>query len=142
MRKPITRINEFDRVIQTKVAASFLIEELERANRIYGTSFTSPHEGYAVMLEELEELFEEIRQKRPNKERLREEAIQLGAMALKFIMSIDHWGKVEKQSIEASCRKCRQCEFASLTADKLAELGSDPCDFCNDNLCNWKEREL
>ena len=76
----------------------------------------------AVMLEELDELFEEIRQKYPDKERLREEAIQVGAMAMKFIMSIDHWGKVEKQSIEASCRKCRQCAFASLTADKLAEL--------------------
>ena len=128
--------------MQELKVAELLIKELNRANCMYGTSFSSAHEGYAVILEELDELFEEIRQKRPVKERLREEAIQLGAMALKFIMSIDHWGKVEKQSIEASCRKCRQCEFASLTADKLAELGSDPCDFCNDNLCNWKEREL
>ena len=134
------RIEELDQVIQAKVAAALIIKELNRANCMYGTSFSSAHEGYAVILEELDELFEEIRQKRPVKERLREEAIQLGAMALKFIMSIDHWGKVEKQSIEASCRKCRQCAFASLTADKLAELRHDPCDSCDDDLCNWKER--
>ncbi|MDR3539585.1 MAG: hypothetical protein P4L69_01245 [Desulfosporosinus sp.] len=140
MRKPITLVNELDRAIQTKVTATLLIEELKRANKIYGTSFVSPHEGYAVMLEELDELFEEIRKKRPDKERLREEAIQVGAMVMKFIMSIDHWAKGEKQSIEASCGKCRQCEFASLTADKLAELISDPCGSCDDDLCNWKER--
>jgi len=141
MRKPITRIDELNRVLQTKVTVALLIRELERAYRIYGTSFASSHEGYAVMLKELDELYEEIRQKRPNKERLREEAIQVGAMAIKFIMSIDHWTKRKKRSdIEASCRKCRQCEFASLTADKLAELKSDPCDSCDDDLCNWKER--
>ncbi|SPF55703.1 conserved hypothetical protein [Candidatus Desulfosporosinus infrequens] len=131
------RIEGLDRVQQTKVTADLLIKELNRANRMYGTSFASPHEGYAVMLEELDELFEEIRQKRLDKKRLREEAIQVGAMAMKFIMSIDHWAKVGKKSIEASCRKCRQCEFASITAEKLAELKSDPCDSCDDDLCNW-----
>ncbi|MDR3586289.1 MAG: hypothetical protein P4L59_13365 [Desulfosporosinus sp.] len=79
--------------MQELKVAELLIKELRRANRIYGTSFASSHEGYAVMLEELDELFEEIRQKHPDKERLREEAIQVGAMAMKFIMSIDHWAK-------------------------------------------------
>ncbi len=75
---------------ETTVAAA-LIEELNRANLIYGTSFASPHEGYAVMLEEMDELFDEIRKKRPNKDKLREEAIQIGAMAIKFITSLKDW---------------------------------------------------
>ena len=112
--------------------AELLIEELKRANRMYGTSFASPHEGYAVILEELDELFEEIRQKRPDKERLREEAIQIGAMAIKFIMSIEDWGKVKKRShIEASCRKCR---YNVMTSVELVELGRDPCETCNSDL--------
>ena len=129
--------------MQELKVAELLIKELKQANRMYGTSFTSPHEGYAVILEELDELFEEIRQKSPDKERLREEAIQVGAMAMKFIMSIEDWGKVVKRlHIEASCSKCRQCVFASITSDKLAELRSDPCYSCDDDLCNWKERGL
>ena len=63
-----------------------ILEELERANRIY-EPFNSPHEGYAILLEEMDELFEEIKKKQPDKTRMREEAIQVGAMAIKFILS-------------------------------------------------------
>ena len=34
-------------------------EELERANKKF-KMFSSPHEGYAVLLEELEEVYEEV----------------------------------------------------------------------------------
>lgn len=118
---------------ETKIA-ELLIEELKRANRMYGTSFASPHEGYAVMLEELDELFDEIRQKRPKKERLREETIQIGAVAIKFIMSLENWFRVEKRS-EANCRVCR---YNVMTPVELKEHGSDPCETCNCDLCNWQ----
>lgn len=53
--------------------------------------FASAHEGYAVILEEVDELWDEIRNnKKPGaSERMRKEAIQIGAMALKFIMQLD-----------------------------------------------------
>ena len=63
-----------------------ILEELERANGMY-KPFSSPHEGYAVLLEEMDELWDEIKKKQPDKTRMLEEAIQIGAMAIKFIKS-------------------------------------------------------
>lgn len=118
------------------IATAAMIRELEQANRRYGITFASPHEGYAVILEELDELFEEIRRKRPDKERLREEAIRIGAMAIKFIVSLENWIGVEKRSlVEAYCRKCR---FHVMRSDELEELGNDPCETCNSDLRNWQ----
>ena len=45
--------------------------------------FNSEHEGYAVILEELDELWEAIKENE-HPTRLREEAIQVAAMALEF----------------------------------------------------------
>jgi len=49
-------------------------------------SFNSCHEGYAIIKEELDELWEEIKKKRElrNKDNLKKEAIQVAAMALRF----------------------------------------------------------
>lgn len=46
--------------------------------------FASYHEGYAVLKEEVDELWDEIKGIQ-NKDRLREEATQIGAMAIRFI---------------------------------------------------------
>ncbi|AFM40311.1 hypothetical protein Desaci_1285 [Desulfosporosinus acidiphilus SJ4] len=124
------------RIRSNNVRAAFIFEELERANQIYGTSFHSPHEGYAVMLEEMDELFEEIKKKNPDKDKLMEEAVQIGAMAIKFIQSLEHWPWLDLK-MSAHELKCLQCRYAVLTADKLAELESDPCLSCN-KLCQWK----
>ena len=106
--------------MQKTIIASFLVEELERANNIHGTSLNSPHEGYAVILEELDELFEEIRKKQPNKSRMWEEAIQIGAMAIKFVMSMDKW----PDTTQSSQAKCRQCVFNVMTKnDQRAMCG-------------------
>ena len=53
--------------------------------------FASPHEGYAVLLEEVDELWDEIKNnKKPGaQERMRKEATQVGAMALRFLMLLD-----------------------------------------------------
>ena len=53
--------------------------------------FTSPHEGYAVLLEEVDELWDEIKNnKKPGaQERMRKEATQVAAMAMKFLMMLD-----------------------------------------------------
>ena len=51
--------------------------------------FHNAHEGYAVLLEEVDELWENVKlnQKNPNRNILmREEAIQIAAMAIRFII--------------------------------------------------------
>jgi len=51
--------------------------------------FHSGHEGYAVIYEEMDELWEEVK-KYPNYDNvaLRKEAIQVGAMVLRFIIDL------------------------------------------------------
>lgn len=61
--------------------------ELDRARRKFAP-FHSAHEGYAVILEELDELWEEIRRKVPSRELMRKEAVQVAAMALRFIEDV------------------------------------------------------
>lgn len=65
-------------------------EEAVRADEIF-PSFNSPHEGLAVIWEEFEELKAEVfkKQSESNYEAMRKEAIQLGAMALRFIYDMD-----------------------------------------------------
>ena len=51
-------------------------------------SFNNPHEGYAVLLEEVEELWENVKLNQKNPDRLRlikQEAIQVAAMAIRLI---------------------------------------------------------
>lgn len=50
--------------------------------------FTSPHEGYAVLKEEVDELWEEVK-KRPaarDREKMRNEARQVAAMGIRFML--------------------------------------------------------
>ena len=59
--------------------------ELERAIEKHGTKiFNSKHEGYAVLLEEVLELQEAVF-KDFSVEEMRKEAIQVAAMAIRFI---------------------------------------------------------
>lgn len=48
--------------------------------------FNSAHEGYAVILEEMDELWQEIRKKSQNVDLMRTEAVQIAAMALRFML--------------------------------------------------------
>ena len=58
--------------------------ELARARSKFG-NFHSAHEGYAVILEELDELWREVQSKGRTVESLRGEAIQVAAMAIRFV---------------------------------------------------------
>ena len=49
-------------------------------------AFNSSHEGYAVLKEEVDELWDEIKANRHN--RTREEAIQVAAMAIRFLIDL------------------------------------------------------
>jgi len=67
-------------------------QEVERAKR-HGEKFASLHEAYAVCLEELDEIWDETRKKRRDRQSLdlRKEFIQLAAMAVKALASMDNF---------------------------------------------------
>ncbi len=61
-----------------------IVLELKLANSKF-PPFNSLHEGYAVMLEEFDEMWEEIRKKEPNTSEIYLEVIQIAAMSVKFL---------------------------------------------------------
>jgi len=73
-----------------------VVEELQKAIEVHSL-FTSAHHGYAIILEELDELWDEIKKKKCNRDvrNMRAEAVQVAAMAIKFIMSMDNDWKNE-----------------------------------------------
>jgi hypothetical protein len=46
------------------------------------------HEGYAVILEELDELWAEVKAQVHNPDRMRKEALQVAAMAVRFVEDV------------------------------------------------------
>lgn len=63
-------------------------EELSGALTQHG-DFKSLHEAYGVLLEELDEIWDEIKMKKPDKNRIYIESKQLAAMALKLMMFVE-----------------------------------------------------
>lgn len=64
--------------------------EFGRAINKFG-SFNSGHEGKAVIEEELDELWEEVRRDRPGGAAATREAIQIAAMAMRFVFDLSEW---------------------------------------------------
>lgn len=64
-------------------------KEVEEATKAW-PKFNSAHEGFAVLKEEVDELWDHVKtnQKRRNIEEMRKEAIQVAAMALRFSVEI------------------------------------------------------
>lgn len=69
------------------VALEQVIEELRRAVS-HHAPLNSPHEGYAVILEELDELWDEVKPNRGRTAAARCEAVQVAAMALRYIAEL------------------------------------------------------
>ena len=70
----------------TKEILSAIEAEFERASKLY-PKFHSNHEGYAVLLEEMDELWDEIKKSKDVvlNDRMKHELIQIGAMTVRFI---------------------------------------------------------
>lgn len=66
-----------------------ILEEYDRATRLHGPLANS-HTGYAVILEELDELWAEIKKRRHERstEDMTKEATQVGAMAMRFMVDL------------------------------------------------------
>lgn len=71
----------------TLAIAHVVVLELERAQRKH-PRMANAHEGYAVILEEMDELWTEVKRREQNRVALLEEAIQVGAMALRFLLDV------------------------------------------------------
>lgn len=56
--------------------------------RSVNNEFNSFHEGYAVIKEEFDELWNEIKKRNPNHLNLEKEATQVGAMILAFLVEL------------------------------------------------------
>ena len=63
--------------------------------------FPSEHHGYAVLLEEVDELWEEVRSKAAKPENVRAEAVQVAAMGLRFILDLCGPGKRKEAKNES-----------------------------------------
>ncbi len=63
-----------------------VVEEYERGGVEYG-SFTNYHGGYAIILEELDELWGEVKTFQ-GKEQMAKEAIQVAATAIRFVVDL------------------------------------------------------
>ena len=66
--------------------------ELERACMKF-VPFTSAHEGYAILLEKIRRSsgMEMLKNMYPDKGRMAKEAIQIAAMAIRFVQDISLW---------------------------------------------------
>lgn len=71
------------------LALQDVADELIRA-RANHWDMNSPHEGYAILLEEVHELWDEVRRKDDQHDlaRMRAEACQVAAMAIRFMTDI------------------------------------------------------
>jgi hypothetical protein len=73
--------------LSSEYILSSVAAELESAVRRYGP-MTSPHEAYAVILEEVEEYWAEVMKKPAirDKQLMRKELVQIAAMACRAVM--------------------------------------------------------
>ena len=82
------------RVIDRDTAAllSEIQWEVERS-KMHGEKFASLHEAYAVILEELDEVWDIARRKRRDRDptEIRKEMVQIAAMAVKTVKSLENF---------------------------------------------------
>ena len=64
-------------------ALNELMTEYTRAREMHG-DFHSLHEGYAVLLDESDELWDLLKKKRPDLDEVIDEAVQVAAMGMKI----------------------------------------------------------
>ena len=70
-----------------RLALTMTEKEVRSAMETHG-DFRSAHEGYAVILEELDELWDEVKKRgaRRDRDQMTQEAKQVAAMGVKFLM--------------------------------------------------------
>ena len=64
------------------------LSELHRATDNHGPMHGG-HEAYAVIKEELDEFWDEVKKKTPDQENMREELVQIAAMACRAVIDLE-----------------------------------------------------
>lgn len=87
------RAEDLARAVAVARVVAHVQEEIEAALVAFPRPFASAHEGFAILKEEVDELWEDVRM--PNKgdqthrkDCMRKEAIQVAAMAMRFILEV------------------------------------------------------
>jgi hypothetical protein len=79
-------------VRRASLIISFLDDVRLEFNRVTARhgDFNSAHEGWAVILEEVDELWDEVRKKRANRDlaNMRVECVQIAAASMRFALAI------------------------------------------------------
>lgn len=83
---PFERISTFENVVR----------ELERAYGKHGRAQWGRHEFYAILLEEVDELWDAIKADKPQKD-VRSEAIQIAAMVFRYLETGDRYRNINKK---------------------------------------------
>lgn len=92
------------------MAIAAVAEELNRARSLHPVAMNSAHEAYAVIAEELDEFWEEVRARRSDRNRLnmREELLQTAAMCVRAITDLGLFKQAvtpsDKGQLEAATR--------------------------------------
>lgn len=73
--------------MQKEKAMSLIDDELARARQKFH-NFNSFHEGFAVLAEEADELWEAVKRKNVSVEYVKKEAVQVAAMAVRFLTDL------------------------------------------------------
>lgn len=76
--------------LRVDALANEVAEEVHRAHRLHPRPFNSPHEGFAIIMEEVDELKAHVwmKQKDRSLRDMRKEAIEVAAMALRFALEV------------------------------------------------------
>ena len=64
-----------------------ILLEYQRARDQHGRIY-SAHEGYALLKEELDELWEEVRRRKPDQVKMAAECVQVAAVAVRFLVEV------------------------------------------------------
>lgn len=118
-------------------ASQEIVDEYRRAAQNF-PPMHSPHEGWAVLKEEVDELWEAVR--KGDEVNMREEAIQVGAMALRFLLDVVY---KDGQYFTGECESCKRrtptvAEYVLVRAGRTSpELRAKMCDECSKLGC-WK----
>lgn len=91
--------NEFEtklRLDRTEKALALVLAEVTKATTRYG-AFNSTHEAYGVLAEEVDELWDDIKANRTQHAAV--EAVQVAAMAVRFIVDCPKWMEDESEPV-------------------------------------------
>lgn len=70
-------------------ACQKVLAEIRRAKLKHGADFHGAHEGYAIMLEEVDELWEEVKKQAGGRDlAAHKEAMQVAAMAIRYMVEV------------------------------------------------------